>query len=72
MDIVRVPIEIGDRPIVLSGIEHDEIKQRADGEAAPNPQIIVHLHLADRHPLKIGSYGVHLPLINTDATVLDE
>lgn len=72
MDVVGVPVEIGNRPIVLPSIEHHQIEQRAYREAPPNSQIVVHLDLANRHPFEVGPHRIHLPLVNTDPTVLDE
>ena len=69
---MRIPVQIRDASIVLTRVKHNKVKQCADGEASPNPQIVVHLHLADRHPLEISSNGVHLTLVNTDSTVPNE
>jgi hypothetical protein len=52
VDIVRVPVKIGDRTIVLAGIEHDKIEERSNREATPDTKVVVHLDLADRHPSK--------------------
>ena len=69
---MRVPVEIRDGPIVLSGVQHDQIQQRTDGETAPDPKTVVHLNLTDRHPLEVGSHRVHFPLVDTYSAVLDE
>ena len=72
MDVIGIPVQISDGPIVLTSVEHDEVKQCADGKASPNPQIVVHLNLADRHPLEISSNSVHLSLVNTNSPIADE
>ena len=72
VDIVRVPVQISDASIVLTSVENDKVKQCTNGEASPNSQIVVHLNLADRHPLEISSNSVHLSLVNTDSTISNE
>lgn len=72
MHIVRVPIQVGDGSIVLTGVKHDQVNQGADGEGSPDTQIVIHFHLSNGHPLEVRSDGIHLSLVNTDASVLDE
>jgi hypothetical protein len=72
MDIVCVPIQVRDRSVVLPGIKHDQIGEVAKLERAPDAQVVVHLHLADWHPLEVGANGIHLPLVDRDATIFDE
>ena len=50
MDVVGVPVQISDGSIVLSGIKHDQIEERSNGEAAPDTEVVVHLDLTDGHP----------------------
>jgi hypothetical protein len=38
----------------------------------PNPKIIVHADLSQRHPLEVGANGIHLPLVDRNATILQE
>lgn len=39
-------IEIGDRAVVLAGVEHDEVDEGVEGEAPPDSEIVVHIDLA--------------------------
>lgn len=57
-------LQISDTAIILTSIEHDEIHQIAKLEISPDSQIIIHLHLSDRHPLKVSSDCIHLALVN--------
>jgi hypothetical protein len=72
VDVVGVPVEIGDGAVVLTGIKHDQIEQAADAEASPDTKVIVHLDLTDRHPLKVSSDSIHLSLVNRNTAVADE
>ena len=36
MDVVRVPVKIGDGSVVLPGVEHDQIEKTSDGETPPD------------------------------------
>jgi hypothetical protein len=36
MDIVGIPVQVGDRAVILSGIEHHEVKQIAELEVSPD------------------------------------
>jgi hypothetical protein len=72
VDVVGVPVEIGDGAVVLTGIEHDQIEQAADAEASPDTEVIVHLDLTDGHPLKVSSDSIHLSLVNRNTAVADE
>jgi len=47
------PIEISDGSVVLSGIEHDKVDKVAEGESAPDSEVVIHCHLTNRHPFKI-------------------
>ena len=67
-----VPVQISDASIVLTGVKYDQVKQCADRKASPNPQIVVHLDLADRHPLEVSSNSVHLSLVNANSTISNE
>ena len=61
VNVMSVPIQISDGPVVVTSIKHDEIKQCADRKASPNPQVVVHLNLPNRHPLKLDyDFGVSL------------
>ncbi len=57
-------LQISDTAIILTSIEHDKIHQVAKLEIPPDSQIIIHLHLSDRHPLKVSSDCIHLALVN--------
>lgn len=35
-------------------------------------KVIIHINLSDRHPFKIRPHRIHFPLVNADATILDE
>ncbi len=71
-DVVGVPVEIGDRSVVLSCIEDDQIEELAHFEVPPDAQVVVEIDLTDRHPLKVSTDSVHLALINGNATAADE
>ena len=45
MNVIGVPVEIGDGSVVLPGVKHDEIKQGSDWKTPPNAEVIVHLDL---------------------------
>lgn len=72
MDIIGVPIEIGYGAVVLTSVEHDQIKQTADAEAAPDAEVVVHLDLTNGHPFKVGTHRVHLALVYRDTAIADE
>lgn len=73
MHIVGVPVQICDRPVILASVQHRQIDELADGERPPNSQVVIHVDLPDRHPLEVGTYGVHLALVYCDThTILDE
>lgn len=59
MDIVCVPVQIRDRAVVMPRVEHDEIKERANGEGSPDAKIIVHFDLAERVLSALLSGDVH-------------
>lgn len=71
-DVVVVPAEGGDASVVVASVEHDQVDKLAEREASPDTQVVVHVDLADGHPLEVGAHGVHLPLVDADATVVDE
>jgi len=73
MHIIGVPVQICDGPVVLASVQHGQIDELADRERPPNSQVVVHVDLPDRHPLEVGTDGVHLALVYCDAhTVFDE
>lgn len=72
MHVVRVPVQVSDTPVVLTGVQHDKIEERANGERAPNPEVVVHLYLADGHPFEVCAYSIHLTLVNRHTAVHDE
>lgn len=45
MDVVGVPVQVGDRAVVLAGVQHDDIQERSELEAPPDAQVVVHLDL---------------------------
>lgn len=72
-DVVGVPAtQSSDRPVVVTGVEHDQVEELSEREATPDTQVVVHVHLADGHPLEVRTDGVHLALVDADAAVLDE
>jgi hypothetical protein len=46
--------------IVRERIDTYKIHKLAEREAPPNAEVVVHVYLADRHPLKVGANSVHL------------
>lgn len=48
VDVVRVPVEIGDRAVVLTSVKHDEINELANLEGPPDAKIVVHIDLPSR------------------------
>lgn len=71
-DIVSIPIERRDRPIVVPSIKHNQINKLAQREATPDSEIVIHVDLADGHPLEVSTHSVHLPLVDANAAVVDE
>lgn len=45
MNIIRVPVEVGNGSIVMTSIEHNDIEKGTNGEAPPDAQVVVHLDL---------------------------
>ena len=72
MNVVGVPVQISNGTIVLTSIKHDQVKQTANAETSPDTKVIVHLNLTNGHPLKVSSDGVHLSLIDRNASIADE
>lgn len=72
MDIISVPVEVGDAAIVLASVEHNEIHKISNLEISPDSKIVIHLNLSNGHPLKIRSDGVHFVLINRNSVVNNE
>jgi hypothetical protein len=71
--VIVVPAaKSGDAPVVVTGVEHDQVDQLAEGEVPPDAKVVVHVYLSDRHPFEVCPDGVHLSLINADAAILDE
>lgn len=64
MHVVGVPVQIGNGAIILPRVEHDQVEQTANAEAAPDAKVVVHFDLPDRHPLKVSTDGIHLALIS--------
>lgn len=46
MNVVGVPVKVGERSVIMTCIEHDQIEQRPDGEGSPDTEIVVHLDLS--------------------------
>lgn len=72
MHVIGVPVQVCDTAVVLACVEHDEIHQVADLEVAPDAQVVVHFDLANGHPFKVSSYGVHFALVNRYNAIFDE
>ena len=62
----RIPVEISDRSVIITSIQHDKVDQSAQVERSPDAKIVVHLHLSDWHPLEVCTNGIHLPLVEAD------
>ena len=45
VDIVGVPVQIGDRAIILTSVQHGQVQEIAKLEVSPDPQVVVHLDL---------------------------
>jgi hypothetical protein len=39
MDVVRIPVQVGDGAVVLSSIEHDQVDEVADLEVSPDAEL---------------------------------
>ena len=72
VNVVGVGIDVGYIAVILTSVKHDQVEESADAKATPNSQIVIHFDLTDWHPLKVGTNSIHLSLIDTDATILDE
>jgi len=72
MHVVSIPVQVGDGAVVVARVEHEEVDKLADAEGAPDAQVVIHFHLADRHPFKVGAHGIHLTLVHRHASVVDE
>jgi hypothetical protein len=44
-DVISVPVQVGDGPVVLSSVQHEEVDEIPYLEAPPDTQIVVHLYL---------------------------
>lgn len=53
MNIVRVPVKIGNTTVVLSSVKHYEVEQIADRKRSPDAKVVVHVDLTDGHPFKV-------------------
>jgi hypothetical protein len=51
--IVIPAAKSGDAPVVVTGVEHDQVDQLAKGEVSPDPEVVVHVYLSDRHPFEV-------------------
>ena len=69
VDVMCIPVQIGDGSIVVTSIKHYKVKQCTDRKASPNSQIVIHFNLANWHPLKVSSNSVHLSLVDTDSAI---
>lgn len=72
VDVISVPVEIGNGAVVLTGVKHNQVEQAANAEASPDTEVVVHLNLTNGHPLEVGSDSIHLSLVNRDTTVADK
>lgn len=72
VDVVVVPIQSCNTPVVVARVEHDQIHHLAQLEVPPDAQIVVERHLPDRHPLEIRPHSVHLALVDAHAAKLEE
>lgn len=72
VNVIGVPVKIGDGAVVLTSVEHDQVEQTTNAEASPDTEVVVHLNLTNGHPLEVGSDSVHLSLINRNTTITDE
>lgn len=46
IDIVGIIVGIGDRAIILPGIQHDKVNERAELEVSPNTKVVIHFNLS--------------------------
>jgi hypothetical protein len=60
--------QVGDGAVIVTCIEHGQIEESTHLEVSPDAKVIIHVDLANRHPLEIGSNRVHLALIDADTT----
>jgi len=72
VDVIGVPVEICDGAVVLAGVEHDQVEQAANAEAAPDTEVVVHFDLTNGHPLKVSSDSIHLSLVDGNTAITDE
>lgn len=64
--------KISNGAVIVAGVEHGQVKKSTHLEVSPDTEIVVHVDLPDRHPLKVSANGVHLALIDTDAAEAKE
>lgn len=65
MDIVVwILTQIGYGAIIIACVEHGQIEKGAHLEIPPDPEIVVHVDLANGHPLEIGANCIHLALVD--------
>lgn len=69
----RVDSQVCDVAIVLARVHQYKIEQSTDRECSPGAEVVIHVYLSDRRPLKVGSHGVHLALFesNTPSSILN-
>lgn len=46
LHVIRVPVEIGDGAVIRARVQHDQVDQIAQLEAAPDSQVVIKLDLA--------------------------
>jgi len=63
---LRVPVEIRDRSVIITSIQHDKVNKSTQVEGSPDTKIVVHLNLSDRHPFEVCTNCIHLPLVEAD------
>ena len=56
MDIVRIPVQISDGAIVLSGVEDDQVDERAKLERSPDAEVVVHFDYKNATSVKWNVY----------------
>jgi hypothetical protein len=64
--------QVSDGAVVVTCIEHGQIEESTHLEVSPDAKLVIHVDLANRHPLKLSTNRIHLALIDTDTTGTEE
>jgi hypothetical protein len=44
--IVGIGVGVGDRAIILPGVQHDKVNERTELEVSPDTKVVIHLNLS--------------------------